>query len=157
MDMDTAEIKQRQEEATNQVNAILQRLERSYPGVSEGLATSLGSGVGAAGSLAALYGLGYTGVSAAGMTSGLATAGALVGGGMLSGVFVLAAPVAILATAGYGISKKRKNAKMSVALGTAIKELYEIQERLMQNAEYFREELALIKASVEILSAKKPK
>ena len=49
------------------------------------------------GSFAALYGLGsVVGLSAAGITSGLAAAGSIVGGGMVAGVFVLAAPVAVL-------------------------------------------------------------
>ena len=41
---------------------------------------------------AALYGLGTVGLSAVGITSGLATIGSVVGGGMVAGVFVMAAP-----------------------------------------------------------------
>jgi len=43
-------------------------------------------------------------LSAVGITSGLAAAGAVVGGGMVAGVFVLAAPVAVLATGGVIIA-----------------------------------------------------
>ena len=50
---------------------------------------------------------------------------------------------------------ERKNAKMAAALATAIGRLYDVQERLMQNAEYFRAELATIKATIEFLKNKK--
>lgn len=51
-----------------------------------------GAGIGGIGSFAALYGLGTVGLSAVGITSGLATIGSVVGGGMVAGVFVMAAP-----------------------------------------------------------------
>lgn len=143
-------------QATREVKAALDELENDYPGVTEGMATALASGAGAAGSLAALYGLGVTGLSAAGITSGLAAAGSLVGGGMVAGIGVLAAPIALLGIGAYAIAKKKKNAKLAAALGAAIRKLYEIQERLMQNAEYFKEEIAGIKAAVDLLTKKKP-
>lgn len=62
--------------------------------IPEVLAGALGAGIGGVGSFAALYGLGsVVGLSAAGITSGLAAAGGIVGGGMVAGVFVLAAPI----------------------------------------------------------------
>ena len=65
--------------------------------IPEVLAGALGAGIGGVGSFAALYGLGsVVGLSAAGITSGLAAAGGIVGGGMAAGVFVLAAPVAVI-------------------------------------------------------------
>lgn len=150
------QIKKEQELAQKEVADTLKKLESDYPGVTEGLATAIGSGAGAAGSLAALIlGGKVVGLSAAGITSGLGAAGALVGGGMAAGIGVLAAPVAILGVAGYALAKKRKNAKMAAALATAIGRLYDIQARLMQNAEYFREELATIKATIEFLKSKK--
>ena len=115
-----------------------------------------GSGVGAAASFGALYTLGTTGVSAAGITSGLATAGSIVGGGMVAGIAVLAAPVAVLGIGGYAIVK-HKNAKLTAALSQAIQKLYEVQERLMSNAEYFKAEIAGIKATIDMLTKKAPK
>ena len=50
---------------------------------SEVFGGTIGAGVGGAGSFAALYGLGVTGLSASGITSALAAAGAIVGGGIL--------------------------------------------------------------------------
>ena len=69
---------------------------------------------------------------------------------MVAGIGVLAAPVAVLAVGGYAIAKRRRNAKLAVALRTAIEKLHRIQERLTANAEYFREELAEIKAYIDI-------
>ena len=153
---DSNEIEQMKKQATREVKTILDKLENDYPGITEGMATALGSGIGAAGSLAALYGLGVTGLSAAGITSGLAAAGAIVGGGMVAGIGVLAAPIALLGVGAYALVKKKKNVKLAAALGTAIKKLYEVQERLMKNAEYFKEEIAGIKAAIELLTKKKP-
>lgn len=154
--IDQEQIERMKMQATSEVKEVLDQLENDYPGVTEGVATVLGSGVGAAGSLAALYGLGVTGLSAAGITSGLAAAGSIVGGGMVAGIGVLAVPIALLGVGAYAIAKKMKNAKLAVALGTAIRKLYEIQERLMQNAEYFKEEIAGIKAAIDLLTKKKP-
>ena len=153
---DQKQIKIMKEQATSEVKEVLDQLENDYPGVTEGMATAIGSSVGAAGSLASLYGLGVTGFSAAGITSGLATAGSIVGGGMVAGIGVLAAPIVLLGVGAYAISKKKKSAKLATALGIAIRKLYEIQERLMQNAEYFKEEIAGIKAAIDLLTKKKP-
>ncbi|MGL5799438.1 MAG: hypothetical protein ACRCYN_05130, partial [Plesiomonas sp.] len=76
---------------------------------------------------------------------------------MVAGVGVLAAPVALLGIGAYALVKKRKNAKLAAALGEAIKKLFNIQERLIMNAEYFKEEIAAIKAVIDMLSKKKPK
>lgn len=78
--------------------------------IPEVLAGALGAGIGGVGSFAALYGLGsVVGLSAVGITSGLAAAGGIVGGGMVAGVFVLAAPVAILGGVGVGVASHLKN------------------------------------------------
>jgi hypothetical protein len=69
----------------------------------------------------ALYALGVTGFSAAGITSGLATAGALIGGGMAAGVGVLAAPAAIAGVVGYGLFAKKKNKKLLQAKGELLR------------------------------------
>lgn len=154
--IDPKEAERLRTEAAREVKTVLDQLENDYPGVTEGMSSAFGAGTGAAGSFAALYLLGTTGLSAAGITSGLAAAGAVVGGGMVAGIGVLAAPIAILGIGGYWLAKKHKNAKLAAALGAAIRRLYEIQERLMKNAEYFKEEIAGIKAAVDLLTKKKP-
>lgn len=153
--MDREAIDQERKEAASEINCVLKQLDKDYPGALEGLGAALGAGVGGAGAFGALFLAGTTGLSAAGITSGLAAAGALVGGGMVAGIGVLAAPVAVLGIAGYAIAKKRKSAKHAAALATAIGKLYDIQSRLMQNAEYFREELAQIKATIDFLKNRK--
>jgi hypothetical protein len=140
----------------DEVGVITREIANEYPKIAEGLATALGSTAGGAGSLAALYLLGTTGLSAVGITSGLATAGALVGGGMVAGIGVLAAPVALLGVAGFALANKRKKAKMTAALNTAIQKLYEIQTRLMDNAEYYRDEITTIKAAIQHFQKSKP-
>ena len=71
-------------------------------------------------------------------------------------VGVLAAPVALLGIAGYSIAKNRKEARLAAALGRAIAKLYRIQARLIANAEYFRDELAEIKAWISQFESKMP-
>lgn len=149
---DIARIK---EETASEVKSILLKLKDDYPGVMEGVGTALGAASGGAASFAALWGLGTVGLSAAGITSGLATAGAIVGGGMVAGIGVLAAPVAGLAIGGYWLTNRRKKARLATALGVAIGKLYDIQARLMKNAEYFVEEIAGIKAMIGHLTEKK--
>lgn len=94
---------------------------------------ALGAGVGGVGSFAALYGLGTVGLSAAGITSALAAAGTVVGGGMTAGIFVLAAPVAVLAAGGVGLAAHLKN-----------KQLQQEKERLYKEA--LRKHQAIIEA-----------
>lgn len=91
--------------------------------IPEVLSGALGAGIGGVGSFAALYGLGTVGLSAAGITSGLAAAGSIVGGGMVAGVFVLAAPAVILAAGGVGVAAHLKN-----------KQLRQEKERLYKEA-----------------------
>ena len=102
--------------------------------IPEVLMGALGAGIGGIGSFAALYGLGsVVGLSAAGITSGLAAAGSIVGGGMVAGVFVLAAPVAVLAAGGVGLASYLKN-----------KQLRQEKERLYKEA--LAKHQAIIKA-----------
>lgn len=119
----------------NDANAALNDPSRTIreSAIPDVLAGALGAGVGGVGSFALLYGLGTVGLSAAGISSGLAAAGAIVGGGMAAGVFVLAAPVAILAGAGIGVSSFLKN-----------KQIKQERERLYKEA--LKKHEAIIKA-----------
>ena len=111
--------------------------------IPEVLAGALGAGIGGVGSFAALYGLGsVVGLSAAGITSGLAAAGGIVGGGMAAGVFVLAAPVAVLGGVGVGVAAHMKN-----------KQLRQEKERLYKEA--LSKHDAIIKALKEEADADK--
>ena len=53
-------------------------------------------------------------------------------------------------------AERRRNAKLAAALSSAIGKLYAIQERLMANAEYFRKELAEIKALIDEIENRRP-
>lgn len=84
--------------------------------IPEVLATAIGFGSGGAISFAALYlSGGVIGVSAAGVASALSTAGAVIGGGATTGLFVLAAPIAILGFFGIKIAKKRRARRLMLA------------------------------------------
>jgi hypothetical protein len=106
--------------------------------IPEVLGAALGSGVGGGIGFAALYFSGTVGVSAAGITSGLAGAGALVAGGMAAGVFVLAAPVAVLGVAGYAVVSQRNSRKLDQQkdrlLQTALQRRDAILARLKDDA-----------------------
>ena len=152
-----AKVQRMKDETHKDMKEALDELRRDEPKAVDAAAAAVGSTLGGAASFTALYfGGSVVGLSAAGMTSGLAAAGAIIGGGMAAGMAVLAAPVAILGVFGYGIAKKRRNAKLAAALSRAIKKLYKIQERLMANAEYFREELAEIKAYIDQFERQRP-
>lgn len=81
--------------------------------IGETLAGALGVGVGAGIGFAGLYlGGPVIGLSAAGITGGLAAAGGIIGGGMVAGIAVLAAPAVILGGAGILAASNAKNAKL---------------------------------------------
>lgn len=86
-------------------------------------ALGLAGGVGAGGAMgfAALYFAGTAGLSAVGITSGLAAAGSLIGGGMVAGIGVVAAPAVLLGVGGYAIVARRN-----------VKKLIQRKEMLMQ-------------------------
>lgn len=101
--------------------------------IPEVLAGALGAGIGGVGSFAALYGLGsVVGLSAAGIASGLATAGSIVGGGMVAGIFVLAAPVAVLAARGVGLAAHLKNKQLRQEKERLYKEALKKHEAIIQ-------------------------
>lgn len=149
------EVRAQKATAEAEVKAILGQLEKNFPGATEGVGAAAGAAVGAGGSFAALSSLGVAGLSAPGITSGLAAAGSIIGGGMVVGIGVLAVPVAVLSVTGYALGKRRKNAKLAAALGQAISRLYDIQSKLIANAEFFKEEIANINAVIDTLSYKK--
>ena len=72
------------------------------------------------------------GLSAAGITSGLAAAGALVGGGMAAGVAVLAAPAVILGSVGVGVASHLKNKKLREAKNIIYKNALAKQTAIMK-------------------------
>lgn len=100
--------------------------------IPEVLTGALGAGMGGVGSFAALYGFGTVGLSAPGITSGLAVAGSVVGGGMVAGVFVLAAPIAALAAGGVGLAAHLKNKQLRQEKERLYKEALKKHEAIIQ-------------------------
>ena len=89
------------------------RVKSDNQGINEALAATGGIGTGAAIGFAALYyGGSVVGLSAAGITSGLAAAGALLGGGMVAGIAVLAAPAVLLGIAGVAMAGNYNHQKL---------------------------------------------
>lgn len=130
----------------------------------EVLATALGIGSGSALSFAALYLSGSViGVSAAGVASALSTAGALVGGGATTGIFVLAAPIAILGFLGIKVAQKRRaqrlmNAKIfcykrSLAHLASLKNAIQIESKTSdpERIEYLRALSITLQAAIKDL------
>lgn len=105
----------------------------STSSIPEVLGGVTGMGVGAAGSFAALYFMGVTGLSAVGITSGLAAAGALIGGGMVAGVGVLLAPITILGIAGYGIFAHVKYKNLLQAKESLLKRAVILRDGIIQH------------------------
>ena len=92
----------------------------------------LAGALGGIGSFAALYGLGTVGLSAAGITSGLAAIGGVVGGGMVAGVFVMAAPVVVLAGGGILLASNLKNKQLKQEKERLYKEALQKHEAIIQ-------------------------
>jgi len=97
-------------EADKAINDKSRNIETSdIPEILGGIAGgTIGVGVG----LTLLYVSGVAGFSAAGITSGLAALGALIGGGMVLGIFVAAAPMAALGVAGYAVLAERNKRRL---------------------------------------------
>lgn len=98
----------------NEASEALKDPKRTVKGsaIPDALGAAGGAAVGGGIGFAALYYAGTTGLSAAGITSGLAAAGSIVGGGMVAGIGVLAAPVFILGVGGYALVHRRHEKKL---------------------------------------------
>ncbi|MCI9548552.1 MAG: hypothetical protein HFF20_04915 [Oscillospiraceae bacterium] len=101
------------DEAGKVLNDPSLRVEDSA--ISGAITGALGAGAGGALGFAGLYFGGTVGLSAVGITSGLAAAGGLVGGGMVAGLGVLAAPAVILGIIGAAIGAASEEEKLHEA------------------------------------------
>lgn len=90
--------------------------------IPEVLGAALGGTAGSGIAFVSLFYGGISSFSAAGITSGLATAGGLVGGGMAAGTLVLSGPVAIGAVGGYAILSRRNKRKLKEKKNILLKE-----------------------------------
>ncbi len=132
--------------------------------INAALSAAGGAGIGAAVSYAALYYAGVTGLSAVGITSGLAALGSVVGGGMLAGVAILAAPIALLGIGGYALAAEENAKKLVEAKelllqevlrkhAGVIKELKRTANKNAERVEYLTRLNTLLQAAIRDLQA----
>ena len=129
-------------------------ISKNDKGLSEVLAAAAGMGAGAAGSFAALGALGIAGYSAVGITTGLATAGGIVGGGMVAGIGVLAAPIAVLGVGGYALVANKKKKELLVEKKALLQEAIRKQNIIidkLKNKVQLQEEKARELESMNII------
>jgi len=151
---DEEKVKIIKEKVARETKAILQRLDDQYPSIlrkdlaevlPEGADEKGGMLIGGAGGAFASYALlgvlGVHGFSAVGITTGLATAGAIIGGGMVAGIGVLALPIAGFAVYGYKKAKDEKKKKLLAAIRQTVRELKSLCRPLESQAALFQEEI----------------
>jgi hypothetical protein len=113
--------------------------------INAALAAAGGIGTGGAIGFAALYYAGVTGLSAVGITSALAAAGAIVGGGMAAGIAVLAAPAVLLGVGAYAWTaqknKKRLVEKKEMLLQEILRKHNGIISHLKKSSEQNKERI----------------
>ena len=100
--------------------------------IADALAGAVGVGLGAGIGFAGLYLGGTVGLSAVGITSGLATAGSLIGGGMVAGLGVLAAPAVILGIFGAALGAASEEEKLHEAKELVYKNAIEKQTAILK-------------------------
>lgn len=132
--------------------------------INEALALAGGVGAGGAVGYAALYFAGVTGLSAAGISSALAAAGALVGGGMAAGIGVIAAPAVLIGVGAYAWAAQRNKKvlieKKEMLLQEVLKNHNAIISELKKTADGNRERIdyltklnTLLQAAVQDLQS----
>ncbi|MCS4504292.1 hypothetical protein NYO91_09405 [Arhodomonas aquaeolei] len=133
--------------------------------IPEILGVAGGAGLGAATGAQILSVSAAAGTSgAAALTSGLSTAGALVGGGMGAGIGVVASPAVVLAVGGYwALSRRnhrrlaqRKEALLQEAItkrDALLRELHNRDEENQQRVEYLNRLVVQLEAAIENLQA----
>lgn len=109
------------EEAGKAINDRARTLESN--GIPEILGAIGGVGAGAVAG-AGIMAAGAAGgtVGAAAITSGLATAGSIIGGGMLAGIGVVAAPAVLLGVGGYWLLSERNKKRLAEAKEAALQD-----------------------------------
>lgn len=100
--------------------------------IGEMLGALAGVGAGGAMGFGLLGALGVAGYSAAGITSGLAAAGSIVGGGMVAGIGVLAAPAVLLGVGAYSVISKNKKKKLTEQKEALLKEAVSKQNSIIK-------------------------
>jgi hypothetical protein len=120
---------------------------RLPPAVGAAAGTAAG---GAAGFAGMTVGAASGASGAAAMTSGLAAAGSLIGGGMLAGMAVVAAPAVVLGVAGYAALANHNHKKLVIQkqaiLQEALRKQTAIQDRLRADLDNREADVAHLQA-----------
>ena len=91
-----------------------------------------GGAVGVGAGLTLVSVAGISGFSAVGITSGLATLGTVLGGGMVAGIFVAGAPMAILGVGGYSLISRRNKKKLKQAKEALLQEALQRHDAIIR-------------------------
>ena len=129
-------IQRMKDEAQESMKEVISELQQDAPKVVDAVAATVGSTLGGGALFTARHFGGSVDLSGAGK--------------------VVVAVGVVLGTIWYVITTKRRHAKEVAALNRAIEKLYAIQERLMENAEHYRELLAELKAWIDELERRIP-
>lgn len=100
--------------------------------IPEVIGAVVGGAAGVGIGVAAVSAVGVSGLSAVGITSGLATLGALIGGGMVAGIFVAGAPMALLGVGGFALLDLRNKHLLREAKDTLLKEAMVKHDAIIQ-------------------------
>ena len=132
----------RKEETNRMIATILSDLEEELPEETELLWAFAGGLLGAGAALCALFFFGkVTGLTAPGITSGLAALGSLLGGGMFTGLCLLLFPAPLLAISGYALARTRNRMQILRAARDAAEDLDTLRKELAKETHLFTEEL----------------
>jgi len=132
----------RKEETNRVIATILGELEKELPEETELLWAFAGGLLGAGAALAMLFFFGkVTGLSAPGITSGLAALGSFLGGGMFTGLCLLLLPAPLFAIAGYTLARARNRMQILRATRDAAENLDALRKELARETHLFTEEL----------------
>lgn len=136
----------------NEVSEALNDKERTIntSSIPEILGAVIGAGVGTGIGIGIVSTAGVAGLSAAGISSGLAAAGSVIGGGMAAGIFVAAAPVAILAVGGYGIIAHQKKKRLMQAKESLLQEAIKKHDAIIRE---LKKQVDLSKERLEYLNS----
>ncbi|MBL6990232.1 MAG: hypothetical protein ISR65_10660 [Bacteriovoracaceae bacterium] len=147
-----SEINKIKSETSAKMQATLRELEHDVPSLAEGAGAVAGAALGGAGSLFVISRAGMVpGLSNAGINSGIAAIGGIIGGGAAVGVSIMMAPVAALGVGGYYLMKKQKIKQQKASLSKAISSLYHLQKILMEDVDDFRKEIIGLKVLIQSL------
>lgn len=131
---------------------VMADLRKDHPEVVAGAAAMVGGMLGGAAVLTTHAFGPVNGLSSAQVISGLATRlPRRLPPGLPSWAAPAVAAALLLVSAGGYVLERRRKAKTVAALRTAVDKLHRIVERLTANAEYYRSEIAELKAYIDHL------